>query len=334
MGKRILINRHGAFGDMIHMSHLPRLLMEQGASVVGVHTGYKGRQVLANNPFIDIVHFFEPSGRDITPSYYKFRLAAIGEMYDKIINLHHSLEVGVLALEGQNEFYQHQSVRDRDGVRECYYDLMTELAGFPHLKGKYKGEMFFTEQEIKIVENDLLRDGRFRDNFRVLINIAGSGPHKVFIQSREVAEWILKSFPEAVIFTTGDITTKQLDLDSLGVRVRSLVGKKQFRQVSLMVKYMDLAIGCESGMMCVASMWDIPTIQLMTAACIDNHCKLSKNDLSIQSPARCSPCFKGPYKYYGCPKKGNLPICVYFDVREIQKNISKAYEIWRQKNGR
>jgi hypothetical protein len=72
-------------------------------------------------------------------------------------------------------------------------------------------------------------------------------------------------------------------------------------------------------------MWDVPTIQLMTAASIKNHCELSKHDYSLQSPLYCSPCYKGPYKYIGCPKFNNLPKCVFFDSNKIIEKVDEIY---------
>ena len=63
--KSVLVVRHGAYGDMIHMSHLPRLFKGNGFSFVGVSTGKKGSQIFAHNPFIDKLHFMEFGGSRI-----------------------------------------------------------------------------------------------------------------------------------------------------------------------------------------------------------------------------------------------------------------------------
>lgn len=328
VGKRILINRNGAFGDSIHMSHLPRLLKDQGAVFVGVATGYKGKMILANNPFIDQIHYYEFGGIGLDPHFYDQRLRVIGLRYDRIIDLLHSLEVGALALEGQNVFFQHQKHREEMGSAN-YYDISTIKAGYPELCGKFKGEMFFTPKEIEIVEHDLLRKGRFRDNFKVMINIAGSSAHKHFIYAQDIAEWILKEYPDAVIFLTGDeVVAKTFEFKIDDPRVRSIITKKGFRQAALMMKYMNCALGAESGIMVAASMLGTPAIQLLTATSIYNHCKYAENDFSLQSPAWCSPCYKGPYKYYGCPKINHFPLCCYYNIEDIKNQIGKIYELF------
>jgi len=313
--------------DCIHFSHLPRLLKDNGWDYVGVITGYKGEKVLSHNPFVDKIHYFEFSGVGVEQHYYDSRLRNISLEYDRIINLLHTLEVGALALESQNVYFQHQKMRDRMGNDRNYYDIATIAAGYPDLCGKYKGEMFFTKEEVKIVENDLLREGRFKDNFRVMINLSGSSAHKHFMYAEEITNWILDTYKDSVVFLTGDKSVQEFEFGKDNPRIRSIVDKKKFRQAALMMKYMHCAIGAESGIMCVATMWEIPTVQLMTATTINSHCKYNPNDLSLQSPARCSPCYKGPYNYYGCPKKGEYPLCVYFDVEKIKDQIKKAYEM-------
>jgi ADP-heptose:LPS heptosyltransferase len=322
---KVLINRNGAWGDMIHVTHLPRLLKDQGWDFVGVSTGIKGYKVLQNNPFVDKVHYFEFEHDGATVDYYKMRVKAISQEYDKLIDLLHSVERGALAMDSQSEFYMHQSVRNKMGDRN-YYDIATELAGYPHLLGKYRGEMFFTEKEYKIVDNDLLREGRYRYKFKVLMSISGSGPHKINLHANELSHWIVDRFHDSVVFLTGDSTMKEYDISDNN-RIRSIMAPRiGLRQLSLMTKYMDLAIGGETGVMCVASMWDIPAIHLLTGCNANNHCKYTKNSIVLQSPAKCSPCFKCSYKYYGCPKKDNLPLCVHFDINVIKKQIEKVYE--------
>ena len=220
----------------------------------------------------------------------------------------------------QREYFLDQKTRDRVGS-ENYYDIATKAAGFPHLVGKYKGELFFSESEEEIVSKYLKK---YEGKFKVLINLSGSSPHKAFVQAKEVIDKIMDKYPEAVVFTTGDDLSKGIDSNREGVI--KLTNKMPFRQVLLMAKYMSCVIGTESGMMCGASCHGTPTIQLMTAASIKNHCQYAENDYSLQSPARCSPCHKNPYDYWGCPTKNNYPLCVFFDTDKILAQVERIYE--------
>lgn len=317
--KRVLISRYGAYGDIIHMSHLPHLLKDSGFDVVDVETNWKGFQLLQNNPYINKLTMFEvPVG---TPeSLMEKHWQASSEGYDKYINLYKSLEYGVLAMEDTNEYYMSSAVRRNRYGSINYYDVATVESGYPELCGKYNGEVYYSDEEHEIVNNWMKK---FENKFVVMVNLSGTSAHKEFVQHKEVEEYILNKYPEAHIILTGGKEHSKESYTS--ERVTSIVGKFPFRQALLIAKHVNLLISCESGIAVGSSMWGTPTIQLMTAASLVSHCKYSANDYSIQSPAPCSPCFKGPYKYIGCPSKNGKPLCVYFDVNKITEKVDAAY---------
>ena len=322
--KSVLVARHGAYGDMIHCTHLPRLLKENGYDFVGFSTGKRGANILKNNPFIDKLHYAELSdfNKALGIDYFNTRLMTIGREYDRVINLNQIIEVGALPGQFQKEYFLDQKTRDRIGG-ENYYDVATKAAGFSNLVGKYRGELFFSQDEENIVDKYL---SKYRGKFRVLINLSGSSPHKAFVQAKEVIDRIMYTYPDSYVFTTGDELSKGLDSDRVGVI--KLSGKMPFRQVLLMAKYMNCVIGTESGMMVGASCHGTPTIQLLTAASKENHVKYAENDYSLQSPARCSPCHKNPYDYWGCPTKDNYPLCVFFDVDKIMEQVERIHGLY------
>ena len=326
--KSVLVARHAAFGDMVHVSHVPRLLKDNGYDIVGFSTGKRGAQILKNNPFIDRLHYAELSDftRQLGIEYFNTRLMTIGREYDTVINLNQIIEVGALPGQYQKEYFLDQKTRDRMGS-DNYYDIATKAAGFPHLQGKYRGELFFSKDEEEIVAKSL---AKHQSKFKLLINLSGSSPHKVFVQAREVIDRVKLKYPEAVIFTTGDKLSESIDSDADGVIKLSI--KKPFRQVLLMCKYMECVIGCESGMVCGSSCLGTPTIQLMTAASLKNHVQYAENDYSLQSPARCSPCHKNPYDYWGCPTKDNYPLCVFFEIDKIMSQIEEIHSKWATAN--
>ena len=322
--KSVLVARHAAYGDMIHVSHIPRLLKENGYDKVGFSTGKRGLNILKNNPFIDTIHYAELSEytKHLGIDYFNTRLLAIGRDYDKVINLNQIIEVGVLPGQFQKEYYLDQKTRDRMGGQN-YYDVATTACGFPHLVGRYKGELYFSKVEEGVVGKFL---SKYEGKFKVLINLSGSSPHKAFVQAKEVIDRVMDTHPDAIVFTTGDELSKGLDSDRK--EVIRLSGKMPFRQVLLIAKYVNCVIGTESGMMVGASCHGTPTIQLLTAASKENHVKYAENDYSLQSPARCSPCHKNPYDYWGCPTKDEYPLCVFFDVNTIIGQVEKIRDKW------
>lgn len=320
---RVLISRLGAYGDMLHCSHLPRLFKEEGYTHVAFETNYKGYQLLAHNPFIDKFFLYEPNP---TKGLFliKRRWEYLSEGYDKFVNLYGSLEYNVLAMEDMPMYYRNSKARRKFGAGR-YYDISTAWAGLNVDKYKdVKGEVYYTPYEEECVAREM---SRYSDKFKVLINLSGSGPHKYFKQANEVVRRIINEFPETLIITTGDSTAPKLAKEGIEEKVWDISEKAPFREALLIAKYCDAAIGCESGMMVGANMWGVPTIQLMTAASIENHGGGMVNDLSLQSPAVCSPCHKGPYKYLGCPRINGSPACVYFDIEKIMEQVKKAHEV-------
>lgn len=319
---RCLIIRHCAFGDAIHASHLPRLLSEQGYEV-DVNTNFKGYQIFVNNPFIKNLKVDSVEG---WPSWcVEKHWQVISEGYDKVVNLYGSIEHGLLSMESDNVYFMSQKVRDARYAGINYYDQSTIAAGYPDLCGKYQGEMFFTEEETKIVEN-WINLPKFLCKKLVMINLSGTGPHKRMVQAQEVANKILLQNKDVHIITTGSSECSDKDFNIPGLTT-SITGRFPFRQAALITKFMDCVIGCESGLMCAASMWKVPVVQLMTATSVLAHCKYNHNDFSLQSPAKCSPCYKGPYGYFGCPSKNGDPICVNFDINQVVAQIERALDV-------
>ena len=304
------------------MSHLPRLLKDQGYNTVDVVTNHKGYQLLCENPFIDKLTYFEPP-QDLPMEIVEREWMLLGEKYDKFVNLYQSLEYAVIAMEDQNLYYMSDAVRRNRYHNVNYYDQTTVFAGYPELIGRYLGEIFFTEEEETIVKKYL---EKFKDKFLVMMNLSGTGPHKVLVKAEEVAHRILEKYPDAHILLTGG--SKEKHYEFAGDRVTSIAGKFPFRQALHITRYADCVIGCESGIMCGSNMWGTPTIQIMTGTCITAHCKYAKNDFSFQSPAHCSPCYKGPYQYYGCPHENGLPYCVTkVSADDILQRVDNTYEL-------
>lgn len=314
---RVMISRYGAFGDIIHCSHLPRLFKDQGWDVVDFETNWKGYQLLKHNPFIDNLIFHEPSAELMNYAVEKhWQILSSG--YDRFVNLYGTLERGLLAMEDENIYYMGDRARRNRYSKVNFYDQTTAAAGYPELAGIYLGEVFYPQHEIDFVKNWMKK---FEGKFIVLINLCGTGPHKEFVAAREVAKRICEKYHDVQIITTGDEKCKDLDIAG----AYSVVAKMPFVQALLTARFVDLVIGCESGLMVGASMWGTPAIQLLTAASLENHVKYARNDFSLQSPTRCSPCHRGPYKYIGCPSRYGKPLCVFFDVEKILEQVDKVY---------
>jgi len=325
MGKSVLISRYGAYGDILHMSHLPRMLKEEcGFDYVAVDTNFKGYQILSLNPFID--KFYSFNKPTVEAGFINKRWEILANRYDKFINLFHTLEYGCLAMEDQSIYYMDSETRRKFGAGN-YYDLTTIAAGYPNLIGRYMADIYFSEKEINAVEFQMRR---FTDNFVVMLNLSGSGLHKRLIVAKKIAQLIRAEIPDAKIITTGDATCQQYESE-LNPDFSLISIGAPFNQAMCTLNYVDCVIGHESGLMVASNALRRPTIQLMTAASLENHPNGCENDYSLQSPAYCSPCHKGPYRYIGCPEKDGLPLCVHFNPADIMERINEIYKLWKSK---
>lgn len=325
--KKALISRYGAYGDIIHCSHLPRLLKEHGYDQVDFETNIKGKQLLSCNPFIDnltmleLAHYPEMTKDLIMLDRH---WGEISREYDIFINLYHSLEYAVVAMEDSPEYYMHQKARDWMG-KISFYDQTTKWAGFPELMGKYRGELWYTTAERVVVEKWM---ETYKDKFVVMLNLTGTTIHKVLLDYKEYIAYILKTYPDAHVITTGDEACK--DMVKKNPRVTDISGKFPFRQAAHIIRYIDCLLTMESGLGVVASMWGTPSIQIMTSSSLTNHPNNAPGDFSIQSPARCSPCSKGPYSFRGCPHTNGYPLCAIIDTKKVKEQIDKTYRAYQK----
>lgn len=340
------VTRYAAMGDHIHASHIPRLLKEHGGfDYVCFEYNNKGKAIYANNPFIDEHIIYETSDPNVAEkpmSYIEKRYEQImsRRKFDKHVNLWNSIERGYIAMENQNDYYRSNVYRRNKFGGHNYYDQTTIFAGYPDFVGA-KGELFFTETEYEQVQR-IYRE-LYMDKFVIICNLSGTSKHKLFYNAEAIIKSFLARHPEAVCITMGDEKSHEY-LDFKGDQIVNRAGifnvggkfeggeSYPFRQSMLMSKYADLVIGCESGLMVAATLLGVPTVQLMTAASIKNHGGDFENDRSLQSPAACSPCHKGPYEYIGCPKfeylGENYPACIKFEAQTVIDRMEEVHDDW------
>ena len=96
--KKVLINRNGAYGDIIHMSHLPRLLKDNGWDYVAVSTGYKGKQLLEHNPFIDKFVFLTPEIEKSKTKLIAFAKEIRKEQYNAVVDVYGKLSSFLISM--------------------------------------------------------------------------------------------------------------------------------------------------------------------------------------------------------------------------------------------
>lgn len=282
-------------------------------------------QILAHNPFIDELVMMDNADERWAGRTYNWLLKHIeaeGEEFDYVFNLDNTLERGMIAMEDMGEYYRNNEFRRNKYGYTNYYDVATEKCELNDLGTT--GDIHFSPEE----EHHVFQYAeKYADKQKIMINLSGSSQQKVFVEWKQVCKNILDEYHNAIIWITGDHDCEKEFLNSEykeDRRFRLVAGKWGFRQAVCFLRYVDLLISPESGIAVAGNAFNRPTIQMLTTSSHINHPKYAKNDYSIQSSAKCSPCHRGPYLFIGCPKKDNLPLCTHFKSEVIMDQVRKA----------
>lgn len=320
--KTAFISRFGGLGDVLHASHLPKLIKEYyKVDHITLETNYQGYQIFQNNPFVDnLIHV---DIAKLTDNRLRKNWDWAEETYDLSFNLIYTIEQAVCCNEDDSKYYRDSKYRRENFGKMSYYDVMTKACNIPEEYYGTRGMMYYpVDEHNKAVEYlDGLR-AKHNTPKLVLINLSGTSLHKKFVQAESVARKILEARKDVLIILTGDEHCKMQEFT--GDRIVSWVAKKNIRTVALLTKYLDLTISLESGLPLIAHSWDAPCLHLLTAASPENHCMYANNAHWIQAPVACSPCHKNPREYWGCPVKDKMPGCVWFNEDEV---VEKALSI-------
>lgn len=321
-GKKALVIRWGAIGDMVFVTPIPRLLKEQGYYVV-VNCQRPGLIIMQHNPYID--EFWFQESKAIDPTKYDDYWKLIEAGFDKVINLTQSIEGDLL----QFPSYMN-SMRERKDEREDdnFIDYTLEFAGFKE-RG-LRPEIYFNEQEE--VETQKFME-EFKDKFVVLVVLMGSSISKAypwwpFIFNETT---LYKDMPELITITTGDEWGRLLEWDHpQNVRGASTLS---VRKSIALAKYANLVIGPDTGILNGAGAFDVPKICLLGQTSWNNICKYWENDYSVKSPSKCSPCYRIVYNREQCNvdpvTQGQL--CMKELTPEmVIPQIKKVYKKWKR----
>lgn len=322
--KTCFVSRLGGAGDILHSAHLPKLIKEHyGVDRLVWETNYHGMHILTGNPYIDELQFIDAS--KMTHNRMSKNLEWAQYEYDMMFNLIFTIEKEYCCNENDWRYYTSDAWRRENLGKKSYYDVMTDAVGLPESYYGTRGQLYYTEEEHALAL-EWANDKHKKYDQIIMVNMSGSTLHKKFTQAESVCRRILEKYPECMIILTGDEHCKDQVFEH--ERIISYVGSKNngFRSVALKCKYVDLNLSLESGLALVAHSWDVPTLQLLTAASPDNHCKYAKNAYWLQSPVACSPCHKNPREYFGCPVLKNYPACVWFNEDEIMNKVEEALE--------
>jgi len=322
--KTCFVSRFGGLGDVLHASHLPRLIKEHyGIDKLDFETNYQGYQILQGNPFIDNLICIDAN--KLTDNRLRKNWDWCEEKYDLSFNLIYTIELAVCCNETDSKYYRNTEYRRTNFGKMTYYDVMTKACNLPDKYLGTRGQLYYSESDHVLAQEEVAKKkAKYNASHLILINLSGTSLHKKFMQAESVSRKILAKYPKTMIFLTGDEHCKEQEFT--GDRIVSWVAKRNIRSVALMTKYMDLTISVETGLPLIAHSWDAPCLQLLTAASYENHIMGAKNAYWLQSPVVCSPCHKNPREYWGCPTDRQMPACVWFNEDAIMEKVGEALE--------
>lgn len=246
-----------------------------------------GMDVFQNNIYVDKLIPYE---RDTVP------IEKLGELLestrqayecDKVIDMCESLECK-LALYPPDPRYMFPKYERKDLCNKNYYDYAFEFTGYPEVKGRGRGELFFTPEEK--MEMDTFFN-HFSKMFIVLWGLAGSGRNKAYPAAQAVQLDLLNKYPDLLIITVGDYPCKLLEIDN-HPRIIAKSGIWNKRQSMLACRYVNLVVSPDTGLLHSTGCFSTPKIGLLGHSTIENVTKYFENDYSIEAECDCAPCFR------------------------------------------
>jgi len=327
--KKALVIRYGGIGDAIIATPVLRALKEEGYHVT-FNTSDNGREIAKHNPNVDelIYQAMDEVPNADLEAYWK----GLSKGYDRVVNLSGTIEEALLSIKGRNPEYDLTDDERRAKFGNVnYYNHALKIAGID--RRGMNGEIFFSDEEegIARIWRESL-DGRFV----VIWALGGSGPHKRFPYAAMAMAEFARVNPEVLFVTVGGHAEKLLELaadDNPNYMHRS--GRWGIRNTAIAVKYADLVIGPETGVLNMAGCFDTPKICMLSHSSWANLCKYWKNDHSVQSRQTCSPCHKMIFSIKECPvnEKFKVSACAAeFDPSDILPRMKEVFRKWRRNN--
>lgn len=284
---RILLERIGALGDCIIVTPLIHYLKELGNEVYFFTSAESGVDIVKNNPHIDKII---PYIRDTVPAEKLTELLeSTRQAYecDKVIDMCESIEYA-LALHPLDPRYMLPKYDRATLCNKNYYDYSFEFAGYPEVKGRGQGELFFTDEEKLEMASFFYK---YKKMFVLLWGLSGSGRNKTYPAVQAVQLDLLNKYPDLLIVTVGDYPCKLFEIDN-HPRMIAKSGVWTIRQSMLACRYVNLVISPDTGLLHAAGCFSTPKVGLLGHSTIENITKYFENDYSIESECDCAPCFR------------------------------------------
>lgn len=331
--------RWGALGDICFISPVIRYLKEIGHQVI-VSTTERGKSLLENDPNIDEIIFTPDSSVEDVRSHWDKEIEKVGA--DVVVNFSERLEIELLKHPLDPDYNLTKEERIKIGDVNAF-DHMFKVAGInpDELSAEQKNPlMYYTDEEVKKVE-------RFFDSYDglgwnlepkkkmvIMWVLSGSGIQKAYPYVMDVMVKLLEKYKNLYFLTVGDEFCKLLELDPgshpEAYRVIPCSGEWSVRETMLAVKYCQIVIAPETGVLVSSGQFDTPKIGLLSSITKNHVTKYFKNDYSLEAEGvNCSPCFRMVYHRFQCPNHASgATMCMGegFQEERIIKQIEKVID--------
>ena len=290
---RVLLIRDAAVGDALMITPAIHDFAERGYDVHVACKKHVGAAVYAFNPHIASCHELP------TSETMEQRQQRIDEIIARVkpdihVDLAFSCE-GAFLYHSDNPMY-HESIELRRAIAQDtnYYE---------HINKRVLGcERTLPEMYIGAEEDrrwTQIRANTLGSIF-IQVQLTGSSINKCYPFWPEVIKGLQQLSSRVIVITTGDPAIgPAFEAMCLipGVNPRRMwpwcsEQKMTLRDSLVATKYVDLVIGPETGVVNAAACWDTPKLVLLTHSNCRNLTEGWKRCIPIQSPAKCSPCYR------------------------------------------
>lgn len=346
---RVIVNRLGGFGDMLVITSLLRYLKQEGHEVY-VLTQDQGMEILKNNPNVDkLIHHKRDSIQHDKLGEYFESIKKANEC-DKMVELSESIEVN-LALHPSDPQYKYPKYERKKICNRNYYWETFSIArkqlwlDIQNIKDNqayepiddvnqklYNPDFYSTEEEDKFIQEDIILPNIGKK--KILWGLSGSARQKTYppIYMKKVID----ALPEYLHILVGAEHERILQWPFVLPQVKDQypnvigrAGKYTMRESITAIKYVDLLIAPDTGLLHASGCFDTPKIGILTNTSKENITKYFKNDYSIESEnIGCVPCFS---LIYNAQIQCNFddskitPICM--SLQSPDKLISRIKEV-------
>lgn len=328
MNKKLLIVRHGGFGDCIVISPVMRWYSQNGWDVY-FNTTERGLLMNEFNPRIK--HLVpQPSNAVKVENFIEYCMHLADELdVDYMLNYTETIERALCKVEViPEEWNKSKEERFRD-CNHNYYEYALQFGDIPVTKDNLRPEIFYN----KTIEKNAKKYLDW-DKFNIVCCLIGSGHQKLYPWMPHVINELLADYKDINVITVGDGRCKDVEslIDSRAIKLSAEI---HILESFAMTKYANLVISPDTGVLHASGCYKTPKIGLFGNTTIENVTKHFDNDFSIEAKVHCSPCFRiiGDFQKW-CPidNETHASLCMGkgIDPMDVIEKVTYVYSQWKK----